>query len=131
MYTLLLFIILVKSEYATMGLTSNFHVVPDTFGKCNNTIDCFYQVCDVLQNTSFAMMTSVSENQPLDNTQIPVNMIVFGLDPNKRMIIKNSSLTCNSFVKCMYYGTHTLKKQNWIIYAGQCLFNTTKIYTKN
>lgn len=120
MFLLFLFMVstLAIPDYVSFGLASNFDIIPDTFSECNNTRDCYNDICSILANNSLATLVSVSDDQSLNKIHISVNMIVFGIFEN-RTIINNSSLTCYSFIKCVNRGLK-IKGLMWMVFAGQC-----------
>lgn len=117
-----LFVFMVKADpyYVCMGLTSRFNTAGGTARECNNTKDCHDDICTILQNNPFAMMTTLSDsNDPFKKMHFPVNMIVFGIGPNNRTILKHSALICYSFFECLNFGVN-IQEPKWIVFAGQC-----------
>lgn len=108
-----------NSEWALQGLTSNFEIMGDTFALCDGTIGCYYKICTILQNSSFAALIALSENtDPFRNIQIPTNMIVLGINAS-RIIIPGSVSYCYNFYNCLNFGVKKIAP-SWIVLAGQC-----------
>lgn len=60
MFLLFLFVAftLAIPDYVSFGLASNFNIIPDTFSECNNTKDCYNDICSILAKNSLATLVS-------------------------------------------------------------------------
>ena len=117
-------------EFFTLGLDTNFNIVPDMGSLCTNET-CYTELCDKLNHNDtcvsyvayvpLAITLNCTSNFENSKFERKVDMIVFGIDQERVLVTTN---ICNSVGDCLFKGCNMYNKfanMTWILYTGRCL----------
>jgi hypothetical protein len=129
---LLLFFLLINAEndpILSMGLTTDFKMVPGSSKECNFHDSCYDTLCNAFKSNtscvSYVVFVPISDNLScgkfLPHREVDMIVVGFNLVPGPKITTHEQ---CHSIGECFHIACQLLNSNynvKWVGYTGKCL----------